>query len=1074
LPLTFEANRGQTDGRVKFLSHGHGYTAFLTAGGMVLSLRPSEVRLAASSTSSQVKQTKSATLQFNLVGAAPSPAAVGEEPQPGRVNYFLGKDKTKWRTNVATYAKVRYKNVYSGIDLLYYGNNRQLEYDFAVAPGADPNVIQFDVKGASQIVVSPAGDLVLKIGTSEVHFQCPTIYQESQGARVPVRGQYILKSPTRIGFQVANFDSSKALVIDPVLVYSTYLGGSGDDNPAGIAVDGNGNAYVAGYTDSTDFPLATPVPNSQPAPSLPHVFVAKLDPTGSNAIYTDIIGGSGEDYGYAVAVNSAGEVYVTGSTASSDFPTVNAYQASYPGAFNAFLTRISADGSSLLYSTYLGGNGSDTPASVVLDKASNVLVAGTTSSTDFPLANAYQSSAPPNQGGQYGTYGFVTEFTPDGSSLVYSTYFGGSSNVALNCGGTPCWPQPTTTLVGAAFDSTGSVFVTGTTNTYDFPVTSGVYQSTNTMAQDGIVGFLSKISNSGTLQYSTYFYDPASFTNITALAVDASDSAYVTGWANSDSTFPVTSAGICDPATLGSGCSYTFVTKFDTTASTLAYSTFLGANNGSIPAAIVVDQSSNTYVLGTTSSSTFTTVNELYPYAGGYDALLVEIDPIASSQLFATYLGGTNNETATAMALDAGGNLYVTGSTLSTDFPTTPAAVQKQAGGNNDGFVVKIATITAPVAVLTPSSVTFAAQQVGSTSSIQQVVLQNTGNAALSISSISVAGDFSETNNCGNSLPPSGTCSVSIAFSPTASGQRTGSLVVSDDAAGAPHVVGLSGTGLADIAALTPGSLTFVSLPIGISSTAQTVSLLNQGNVTVHIGNIQVTGDFAQTNNCSSSLPAGSSCTVSVTFMPTASGSRTGTLTISDDAAGSPQTATLTGTGADFNLSSAATSATVKAGATATYTLTVSPIAGAFTQPIKLSCAGAPAQSTCSLSTSSVTPGSSAATVTLTIATAGSSASAMSPFPASRHLIYAACMQLQGFGLLGVFVGVSKRWRKRAVTLLLLGLIFSVMLLMPGCIGSTGIVPTGGTGTSPGTYTITVSGASGALQHSLPLSLIVQ
>ncbi len=1073
-PLTFEENRGQTDPQVKFLSRAKGYTAFLTASGVVLSVRPKEVVKPAGKPAVSMKQRKvssSSAVEFRLVGSA-NAMTVGEAPQAGRVNYFIGNDPKQWRTNVPTFGRVRYKSIYPGIDLIYYGNHRQLEYDFVVAPHADPDSIQFQVKGAKQVQVSSEGNLIVKMSDGELHFQSPTVYQESNGLRVPLQGEYAMKSPTRVGFHIPSFDPGMPLIIDPVLVYSTYLGGSGDDQPTGIAVDSQGSVYVTGYTDSTDFPLASL--GSLP-PGSDHVFVAKFDSSGSNLVYADYIGGNSQDYGYALAIDSANEVYVTGSTASSDFPTVNAYQGTYPGSFNAFLTKISSDGSSLLYSTYLGGNGSDIPSRVAIDNLSNAFVTGDTSSTNFPVANAYQSTASPNQGGVYGTYGFLTKFSPDGSSLIFSTYLGGSSNMSLGCGTPDCWPQPVSSVTGLALDSSGNAYLAGTTNTYDFPTTSGAYLTTDTTTQNSSVGFVSKISASGNLGYSTYFYESFGFTDVTGVAVDSTGSAYITGLAFSDGTFPITSTSICDPSASGSACSYAFVTKFDASASSLAYSTFLGANNYAVPAAIVLDQNNDAYVLATTSSDSFATVNGIEPYAGGNDLLLVEIDPAAGSQLFATYLGGSTDENAAAMAIDAAGNLYLTGTTDSTDLPTTQQAFQSTPGGNTDGFVMKIETASAPLVSLTPSALSFASQPVGSTSASQPVVLHNVGGSALTITSISVAGDFAETDNCGTSVAVSGSCTLSVTFTPTAAGQRTGTLTIIDDAAGSPHVVSLSGTGSAAVVALSPTSLLFSAIAIGSSSASQAVTLSNQGNSSLSISNVQITGDFKQTNNCGATLAAASSCTLSITFTPTTAGNRTGALTISDSAAGSPQSVSLSGSGADFTLSGSPTSNTVKAGASAPFTVTVSPAGGAFSNQIQLTCSGVPTGSTCTLSPASVTPGSNPASVSLTIATTGSTAAALPILPKEKPPVYAFWIPLQGLGLFGVvLMGSSRRRRQKTLVPVMLALVVSGLLLMSACAGGTGIVKQNGKGTPTGTYTITVTATSGGLHHSVPLTLTVQ
>jgi hypothetical protein len=932
LPLTFEANQGQAAGQVKFLSRGHGYTTFLTAGGMLLNLRASHVESAWKKTSSQAASSQSstrATLQFRLLGANSNPQVMGEDPQPGRVNYFIGKDRSKWYTNVPTYGRIRYKNVYPGIDLIYYGNHQQLEYDFAVAPGADPRKIQFQVNGASQISLDEQGDLVLNVNGAKLHFQSPIVYQESNGQRVPVVGGYAMTDESHIGFQLSSFDSRKPLVIDPVLVYSTYLGGSGTDQPTGIAVDNSGNVYVAGYTDSADFPLAS---SGSLATNTDHVFVAKLDPSGSNLVYADYIGGNSDDYAVALVLDSANEVYVTGSTQSSNFPVVNAYQSQQPGPSTGFVTRISADGSALIYSTYLGGNNYDQPAGIAIDDLGEAMVGGYTQSQNFPVSNAYQATAQANQGGIYGTYGFLTKFSADGSSLVYSTYFAGNSNVEE---GGCCWVSPFNTINSVAADANGNAYVTGATNTYNFPVTSGSYSTTNTTQQNATVAFVSKFNSAGGLDYSTYFYDSSGYTVSTAaIAVDGSGSAYVTGSAYSDTTFPVTSTSICDPGTQGSACGNAFVSKFNPTASALSYSTFLGANNDATPQSITLDANNDAYVLASASSSSFAEVNGIEAYSSQDDVMLVEVDPDGSSQLFATYIGGSGDDEPSGIGVDGDGNMYIAGSSDSADLPTTQGAFQTVAGGNTDAFIAKIGPASAPSVSLTPNSLQFAANAVNSTSQPQTVLLRNMGSAALSISSITATGDFAQTNDCGNTVAEAGSCTISVTFTPTAQGASSGSIAVADDASGTPHMIALSGVGeggssgspAAD-AILTPGTLTFSSTPVGRSGLSQSVTLTNAGNAALSIGNIQTSGDFSQTNTCSASLAAGSSCSIGVVFSPTAEGTRSGSLTVSDNSQTSTQTVSLTGTGTAGTLVVTAANlvfSSVQVGSSASQSVTVS------------------------------------------------------------------------------------------------------------------------------------------------------
>ena len=1076
LPLTFEVNQGQTASQVKFLSRGKGYSAFLTAGGMVLGLRPSTSYALPSpgKNGGGVQQPLGATLQFQLTGANLDAAVVGEDPQPGRVNYFLGNNPAKWRTNVPTYAQVRYKNIYPGIDLIYYGNHQQLEYDFSLAPGADPGKIQFHIQGASQVSLDAAGNLVLDVKGGQLHFQSPVVYQQSNGQRVPVKGQYVVRDSSHVAFQVADYDSSKPLVIDPVLEYSTYLGGSGTDQLTGIAVDATGNVYLAGYTDSADFPLAT-------LGSLPsganHVFVAKLDASGSNLVYADYIGGSSQDYGIALVLDASNNVYVTGSTQSSDFPVVNAYQASQPGPYSGFVTKVSADGSSLLYSTYLGGNTFDQPTSVAIDSLNEVHVAGYTLSQNFPVANAYQSSASANEDGLYGEYGFLTKLSANGGSLVYSTYVAGNSNVVQDCG-SPCWPAPYNVVSTVAVDANGNAYVSGTTNTYNFPATTGAYLTTNSTQQDATVGFVSKFDSTGSLDYSTYLYGSSGApVGISAIAVDGSGSAFITGTVASDGTFPVTSTSICDPGTDGFACSYAFVTKFDSAGATLLYSTFLGPNNYSSPQSLALDSSGDAWVLASTSSGLLETNNAIESYSSGADLQLVEIDPAATTQLFSTYLGGSGDDNPSGIALDSTGNIYVAGTTNSSDFPLTEGAFQTVLGGGSDAFVMKIGAASAPSVSVSPAALQFAPLPLGSTSQAQTVLLRNMGSASLSISSIATTGDFAETNTCDTSVPSAASCTLSVTFTPTAAGSRSGSIVIQDNASGAPHSIPLNGVGAAANVMLSPGSLTFSSEAVGASSASQPVTLTNSGNASLNISNVQVTGDFSQTNNCPGTLNQGSSCTINVVFTPTATGSRSGNLTVTDDAQGSPQSMTLSGTGADFSLASSTSQQTVQPGGSGTYALTVDPVGGSFTQAVSLSCSGLPANTTCSFSPGTVTPGANNTPDTLTITASASAALAYPNLPGRHHPIYAVLLQLQGLGIFGIVVAGSRKRSQRSNRLVffaVLSLLIFGTLFLSGCAGGTGIAPQNQQGNTSHSYTITVTGTSGTLQHSVPVTLTIQ
>src|SRR6266568_2476919 len=479
LPLHFEANRGQTDKDVRFLSRGAGYSLYLTASEAVLVLaKPNadakgDVRATRERRDTPTRA-QSVALRMSLVGAARKPVVSGLDEQPGKANYFIGKDRSKWRTNVPTYAKVHYQNVYPGIDLVYYGNQRQLEYDFVVALGADPKKIALRFQGAEKVEIDAQGELVLHTTGGDMHQHKPVIYQEIDGVRRDIDGGYVIKSGKRVGFQIAAYDTSRPLIIDPVVLsYSTFLGGSFEDEGSGIAVDAAGNAYVTGMTASINFPT-TPGAFNTTNGQFPEAFVTKLDPAGSTLVYSTYLGGNGDDRGRGIAVDTLGHAYVTGTTASPDFPTTpGAFQPAFAGpgptpngiGGDAFVTKLDPSGSTLVYSTYLGGGGPDVGSGIAVDADGNAYVTGYTTSPTFPTTvGAFQFIF----GG--GADAFVAKLDPTALgalSLVYSTYLGG---VGLDEGN------------GIAVDANGNAYVVGRTGTgmtsNDFPTTAGAFQTT--------------------------------------------------------------------------------------------------------------------------------------------------------------------------------------------------------------------------------------------------------------------------------------------------------------------------------------------------------------------------------------------------------------------------------------------------------------------------------------------------------------------------------------------------------------------------------------------------------------------
>ena len=683
LPLQFEANRGRTHQDVRFLSRGDGYSLYLTSGEAVLVL--SKKRDAQASA-------KSVALRMSLVGAARNPAVSGLDELPGKANYFIGKDPSKWRTNVPTYAKVQYQNVYPGIDLVYYGNQRQLEYDFVVAPSADPNGIVLGFKGADKLEIDAKGELVLHTKGGDIRQHKPVVYQEIDGSRKEIDGRYLIKGRNRVGFRLAAYDRGRPLIIDPVLAYSSYLGGSKNETAGGIAVDADGNAYVTGGTVSTDFPTTPGAfqtafggASNDGIRILGDVFVTKINAGGTALIYSTYLGGRFGEQGNAIAIDAAGNAYVTGETLSSNFPvTANALKTTNTNSFRgtAFVAKLDPTGSALVYSTYLGGSNAEGGFGIAADGVGNAYVTGTTRSPDFPVTTgAFQptfSSPFPN-----GSDAFVAKVNPDGTALVYSTYLGGSNNEA---GG------------GIALDSGGNAFVAGTTLSADFPVTPGVVHPGFGGGQDI---FISKLNPDGSgLLYSTYLSGTPTFGG--GIAVDAAGNAYVTGTAGPN--FPTT-PGAFQPTSAGGP--EAFVTKLDPAGAAMVYSTYLGGAGHDSGRGIAVDAKGNAYVTGSTDSTNFPTTEEpLQAVIGGStDAFVTKLNRDGTELIFSTYLGGSAFDGGTGIAVDADRNAYVIGFTRSADFRTTPGAFQPNfrdpppnpfTSGTFDAFVAKIAHDASP------------------------------------------------------------------------------------------------------------------------------------------------------------------------------------------------------------------------------------------------------------------------------------------------------------------------------------------------------------------------------------------
>ncbi len=696
LPLCFEANRGQTDVQVHFLSRGPGYTLFLTDTEAVLALQPRR-RPASARRRHGGKRPRAATatqpptvLRMKLEGARPRAQVTGAEPLPGRVHYFTGRDPQQWRTDIPTYGRVRYSGVYPGVDLVYYGNQRELEYDFVVAPGADPGQIRLSFAGAEKLEVEPGGDLVLHTPDGKVRQRKPCLYQEVAGVRREVAGRYLLlpagtaasadnhvpeaatrESQPNVGFEVAQYDAGRPLVIDPVLSYSTFLGGTTLDKGEGIAVDRAGRAYMTGATNSVDFP-ATPGAFDPGYNAGSEVFVSKLNTAGSTLLYSTYLGGSASEEGLEIAVDFTGRAYVTGFTGSADFPTTpGAFDQSLNGLNDAFVAKLNANGSALLYSTYLGGSVADEGRGIAVDRSGNAYLTGFTGSVDFPTTTgAFDTSLTGI------TDGFVARLNATGSALVYSTYLGGTDSSLVG--------ELTEAGTSIALDGNEQAFVTGFTRSPDFPVTPGAFAtSLNGSEQDA---FVTKLNATGTaLVYSTFLGGPF-FDQGFGIAVDPLGHAYVTGWASA--AFPTT-PGAFD-AVYNGGSNDAFVTKLNFAGTALVYSTYVGSSGSELGLAIAVDRLGRAHMTGWTDSENFpTTPNAVDPSFNGdhSDAYVTSLNANGSALLHSSFFGGNNNEEGLAIAVDHVRGIYVTGRTNSSDFPTTGNAFDTTFNGVTDPMI---------------------------------------------------------------------------------------------------------------------------------------------------------------------------------------------------------------------------------------------------------------------------------------------------------------------------------------------------------------------------------------------------
>ncbi|HEX9110806.1 MAG TPA: SBBP repeat-containing protein [Terriglobales bacterium] len=1038
LPLFFEPNQGQTDPQVKFLARGSGYGLFLTADEAVLELQPSAPSPFGSGQAKISHQpSASAVIRMRLEGANSSARVSGASPLPGKSNYFIGNDPSKWRRGIPQFARVEYQAVYPGVNLVYYGDQGELEYDFRIAPAADPNQIALRFDGASAHINS--GDLILATAQGDVRFHAPHIYQQDGNIQKTIMGSFRQIEQNEIGFMVGPYDHDRELVIDPTLSYSTYLGGDGSEFAPRIAVDVGFNMYVTGSTTSTA--ASFPVTDGSTKTGAKNVFVAKINSTGSALDFATYLGGTGSDTATGIAVDSNFNVYVAGFTTSANFPTTpNAFQQTATQAgTHGFVTKLDATGTPA-YSTFLAGTNATSPIDQVtglaIDTKGDAFVTGTTTSTNsadgFPsTTTAFQpcpflpgvsctaTSGPP----QF----FASKINTNGTgtqSMLYSTYFGGGNTPnAASVGG------------GIAVDASGDMYITGGTNM--LPVVGGngeapfplfnaqqscldeasiVVCATSGIDTTKLDAFVAKINPNivgSAPVYSTYLGGKGDDTGL-AIAVDGSGSAYVTGSTESPD-FLVTSTAFqpcfnnTSPTTPcpTSTASDAFIAKIGNpaTGSTtfpLTYFTYLGGSGTDIGQAITVDSTQAAHVTGSTNSPDLQTTTDALQqgYGGQNDAFVALISTTASGRAlgdYLTYLGGGSFDQGTGIALDANNATYVSGETQSSNFPTKNP-FQATLNGPQDAFVSKI----------------------GASSGLVLTAATNSPSPNPVAAGNQVAFTFDITNQG----PDVATTVVFTATIPS-SGVSSQSAKVT------------SGNG-------TCASLVGNTITCTISTLA-----VNTTGTTVGVGVVEV--DLTPT------IPV-------VNSQITVSGAVS--------ANGGPATAPVSQplvTITDFKIGATLSPATITAGEPTVATITLTPVPS-YTATISMTDSGLPTGATATFTSSSVAmSGTSQATTTLNIATTARPVTTGSLV--RGHLFYAIWLPVGGLSLLGIGVGAGYK-RRRWLAGALLGLLAGIILLQGAC-GSSSSRPAATGGTPAGNYTITITGASGSVSHNTTVQLIV-
>ena len=1038
LPLAFEPNQGQTDSRVKFLAHAGGYGLFLTQNEAVLALPAANHATSATRTA----------LRMSFAGADASASVLALQPLPGRTNYLLGNDSSRWVRNVPQYGRVQYRELYPGIDLDFYGKEGRLEYDFEVNPGADANRIGLRFSGASAMRVASNGDLVLTSGGRELRFLAPHIYQSSGGQNRDVAGGFVLRAGTEVGFKVAGYDHSQPLIIDPVLAFSTYFGGTGGESCAAItgtqfvahcpavAVDSANRVYLAGATTSAaGFPTpASSATTLGPAGGNSDVFVARISNNGS-ALALDLltfIGGTGTDYPVGVAVDSGFNVYLAGNTSSGDFPTTSSgFQTSVPVAGNhAFFSELDSSFGNLLYSTFIAGNGVDTASDLALDAQGHAYVFGTTTSTTAtnPFPTTLGSLQPtPLAANQF----FFSKLNPSLSgpnSLLYSTFFGGSAPAnGVVMGG------------GIAVDANLNVYLAGGTNFTDMPVVNA-FQGTNagasltTPTMDVWAAKLAAPANNTeqyTPVYETYFGGSGDDIAYGVASDSGNTNMYITGSTTSTAIASVSTAPALQ-ATYGGGTSDAFLAKFGglTVVGTnqgtvpLLYFTYLGGAAQDVGLSVVADTNQDAHIAGLTTSGPLINPNPLFQSpGGGTDAFFARLVTITTATTTVntsstSILGGSGTDIGTSVAVDSGLNSYIAGETTSADFPHASdpvvpniAPLQASLAGASDAFVSKIGP------------------------NFTGLSFTCTGTACPTPA---------PANPTVNPTPVGVGGTVTFTYSIYNLGDPVNGVIVAD---------------------------TLSSNSTIASGTSSTCTLSG----TTEICNLGTVGTSSTTGTPAVTSPAATISVVVTATAPTPAVPPVKPPAIGNSAvlsvAGTNFQATASGTATvnDFGVSIAGQNTqTVTAGNQGAYTVVVSPT-GVFPGSVSLSCgSGLPSGVQCQFQgTNPITTLSNGAqNRTLDITTTPRVTTPASLFRSGP--VYAFWLPVSGLALVGSGFSRRRRWLMAMLICAVLG----TVALQAACSNTNGTSTT--TGTPTGTYTITVNAISGGATRTTAVTLVVQ